>query len=85
MAGFHVPLSVSIQYYADIVTAAAYTGVFAMKPTFNTISTAGIRVVMHEIGTVGYFARSVEDLHLFTQVLTDRIFPPWQLPDPRNT
>lgn len=41
-----------------------------MKPTYNTISGLGIKVASLELDTIGYFARSVEDLELLTNVLS---------------
>jgi Asp-tRNA(Asn)/Glu-tRNA(Gln) amidotransferase A subunit family amidase len=41
-----------------------------MKPTFNTISGGGIKVASLEFDTIGYFARSMEDLKLITDVLS---------------
>lgn len=39
-----------------------------MKPTFNTISTQGVKLCSFQIDTIGYFARSIEDLQLLTDV-----------------
>jgi Asp-tRNA(Asn)/Glu-tRNA(Gln) amidotransferase A subunit family amidase len=41
-----------------------------MKLTYDTISGGGIKVVSLELDTVGYFARSMEDLELITDVLS---------------
>ena len=41
-----------------------------MKPAFNTISGGGIKVASLEFNTIGYFARSMEDLKLITDVLS---------------
>jgi Asp-tRNA(Asn)/Glu-tRNA(Gln) amidotransferase A subunit family amidase len=41
-----------------------------MKPTFNTIAGGGIKVASLELDTIGYFARSMEDLKLITDVLS---------------
>lgn len=39
-----------------------------MKPTFNAISTDGTKVVSPSLDTCGFFARSVEDLHLLADI-----------------
>lgn len=41
-----------------------------MKPTYNKISGRGIKGVSLELDTIGYFARSMEDLELITDVLS---------------
>lgn len=40
-----------------------------MKPTFNTIAGGGIKVASLEFDTIGYFARSIDDLQLLSKVL----------------
>lgn len=69
MADFQVPLSLGTQTGGSVIRPASYTGIFAMKPTFNTISGGGIKGASLEFDTVGYFARSMEDLKLITDVL----------------
>jgi len=41
-----------------------------MKPTFNTISGQGIKLVSLELDSFGYFARSMEDLELIRNVFS---------------
>ncbi|KAL9077980.1 MAG: hypothetical protein Q9157_003104 [Trypethelium eluteriae] len=68
VADFQVPLSCGTQTGGSVIRPASYTGTYAMKPTFNTISSQGIKVVSLELDTFGYFARSMEDLKLITDV-----------------
>lgn len=70
VADFQVPLSFGTQTGGSVIRPASYTGTYAMKPTFNTISGGGIKVASLEFDTIGYFARSIEDLKLITDVLS---------------
>ncbi|TAQ86822.1 hypothetical protein B7494_g4847 [Chlorociboria aeruginascens] len=70
VADFQVPLSFGTQTSGSVIRPASYTGTYAMKPTFDTISGGGIKVVSHEFDTIGYFARSIDDLELITDVLS---------------
>ncbi|KAK0108687.1 hypothetical protein ONS95_003479 [Cadophora gregata] len=70
VADFQVPLSFGTQTGGSVIRPASYTGIYAMKPTFDTISGGGIKVASHEFDTIGYFARSMEDLKLITDVLS---------------
>lgn len=51
-----------------------------MKPTFNTISGEGVKVASLEFDTIGYFARSLEDLKLLTDVLSISVEEPPEEP-----
>ena len=53
-----------------MIRPASYTGIYAMKPTFNTIAGGGIKVASLELDTIGYFACHMEDLKLITDVLS---------------
>ncbi|KAH8647007.1 amidase signature domain-containing protein [Ilyonectria robusta] len=48
--------------------AAPTGGIFAMKLTFNAISTEGQKSVTPTFDTIGFFARSVEDLQLLADL-----------------
>ncbi|KAH6626156.1 amidase signature domain-containing protein [Chaetomium sp. MPI-SDFR-AT-0129] len=76
VADFHVPLSFGTQTGGSVIRPASYTGTYAMKPTFNTISGGGIKVASLEFDTIGYFARSLEDLKLLTDVLSISVEEP---------
>lgn len=64
VADFQVPISLGTQTGGSLIRPAAYTGVFAFKPTYNAISPAGLTVYSPSLDTLGFFARSVEDLQL---------------------
>ncbi|KAK3366745.1 amidase signature domain-containing protein [Lasiosphaeria ovina] len=69
VADFHVPLSLGTQTGGSVIRPASYTGTYAMKPTYNTVSGGGVKVASLEFDTIGYFARSIDDLKLATDVL----------------
>ena len=64
VADLQVPLSFGSQSGGSIIRPAAFTGIFAMKPTINKISLEGVKVVSFNFDTCGFFSRSVEDLQL---------------------
>ncbi|OBT66903.1 hypothetical protein VE03_04220 [Pseudogymnoascus sp. 23342-1-I1] len=68
VADLQVPLSLGAQTGGSIIRPASFTGVFAMKPTFNAISLEGQKAFAPTFDTFGFFARSVEDLQLLADV-----------------
>ncbi|KAL8656477.1 MAG: hypothetical protein Q9226_002650 [Calogaya cf. arnoldii] len=68
VADFQVPISVGTQTGGNVILPASFSGVFAMKPTYNAISTEGQKPCTITLDTFGYFARSIEDLQLITDV-----------------
>ncbi|KAL6407639.1 amidase [Ilyonectria robusta] len=68
VADFQVPLSLGAQTGGSIIRPASFTGVFAMKPTFNAISVEGQKPFAPSFDTFGFFARSIEDLQLLADV-----------------
>ena len=67
-ADFQVPLSVATQTGGSAIRPASFTGPFAMKPTNNAISSEGQKTCSRAIDAFGFFARSIEDLQLVTDV-----------------
>ena len=48
----------------SIIRPAAYNGVYALKPTHGLVCTEGAKAFAPSLDTIGWFARSVEDLSL---------------------
>ncbi|KAF2451995.1 amidase signature enzyme [Karstenula rhodostoma CBS 690.94] len=65
---FQVPLSVGTQTAGSVIRPASFVGVYAMKPTFSTISNDGLMTYSITVDTFGFFASSVEDLQLVANV-----------------
>ena len=74
VADLQVPLSFGTQNGGSIIRPASYCGVFAMKPTFNSISPEGIKLVSFNLDTCGFFARSMDDLQLVADLFAFRRF-----------
>ncbi|MBV7498768.1 amidase [Achromobacter sp. ACM05] len=64
-----VPFALGSQTAGSIIRPASYCGVVGFKPTFGGISRAGVKSLAESLDTVGGFARSVEDVALFSSVL----------------
>ncbi|WRT64605.1 uncharacterized protein IL334_001538 [Kwoniella shivajii] len=65
---FQCSLALGTQTGGSIIRPASYNGVFAIKPTWNAISTYGLKPYATTLDTVGFFARSIEDLQLLSKV-----------------
>ena len=59
-----VPLAYGTQTVGSIIRPAAYCGVAGYKPTFGTLSRAGMKMAAESLDTVGTLARTVEDAAL---------------------
>lgn len=65
-----VPIALGTQTAASIVRPASFCGVFGMKPTFGSVDRSGVKPLAPSLDTVGWFARTPEDLALVGRVLT---------------
>lgn len=70
VADFHVPLALGTQTGGSMIRPASFCGAWAMKPTWNSVSNEGARRFSATLDTVGWFARSADDLALLHHVLT---------------
>ncbi|KAF2813644.1 amidase signature enzyme [Mytilinidion resinicola] len=68
VADLQVPLSLGVQTGGSVIRPASYTGIFALKPTYNAVSTEGTKTFSATFDTIGFFARSIEDLQLVADV-----------------
>lgn len=64
-----VPLAMGTQTAGSVIRPAAYCGVHALKPGFGELSYGGVRHLAESFDTLGFMARSIEDLALFGSVL----------------
>ncbi|WP_165498166.1 amidase [Siculibacillus lacustris] len=62
-----VPLAIGTQTAGSIMRPAAFTGIFGFKPTHGLVGLEGTKVVAPSLDTVGWFARSVDDLRLVAE------------------
>jgi amidase len=77
-----VPVALGSQTAGSVIRPAAFCGVVGYKPSFGALSRRGMAPIADELDTVGYMARSVEDIALVTAVLTMRASSP---PGPPRT
>lgn len=62
------PLAIGTQTGGSTIRPASFCGVAAMKPTYGTVPVEGMRPYAPSLDTVGWMARSVEDLVLLAEV-----------------
>ncbi|WP_417725135.1 amidase [Salipiger sp.] len=62
-AGF-CAIGIGTQTGGSVIRPASYCGVFGFKPTWNVVSTEGVRTLAPTCDTVGFFARDTRDLIL---------------------
>jgi Asp-tRNA(Asn)/Glu-tRNA(Gln) amidotransferase A subunit family amidase len=65
-----VPVATGTQTVGSIIRPASYCGIFGYKPTFGSVSRSGVLPLCASLDHVGLFARTIEDLELFTKVIT---------------
>ena len=65
-----VPLAFGTQTAGSIIRPASYCGVFGFKPTFNTLSVAGVKSFSSSLDTLGWFANNIQDICTAYSALT---------------
>ena len=68
VADSHVPLALGTQTGGSMLRPASYCGVYGIKPTWNLVSNEGAKAFSASLDTIGWFARSAQDLALLYQV-----------------
>jgi Asp-tRNA(Asn)/Glu-tRNA(Gln) amidotransferase A subunit family amidase len=69
VADFMVPGALGTQTGGSVLRPSSFCGVFGYKPTYNTFNKAGLKPAAESIDTIGWIARSIEDVALLTAVL----------------
>jgi amidase len=85
VADFMVPLAIGTQTTGSTIKPGSFCGVFAYRPTYGDLRCVGVKEASGSLDTLGLYARSVEDIALFRNVLL-RIDPeplPAETPVPR--
>lgn len=72
-----VSLAFGTQTGGSLIRPAAFNGIFALKPTWGTVSWSGARQNAHELDTIGWYGRSPDDLRIVA-----RAFRLWGIDDP---
>ncbi|KAK4499177.1 hypothetical protein PRZ48_009690 [Zasmidium cellare] len=68
VADFQVPLALGTQTGGSVIRPASFNGIYGLKPTWNAISREGQKIYSLDFDTLGYYARSIEDLELLSNV-----------------
>lgn len=74
-----VPLAFGSQTAGSLIRPASYCGVFALKPTHDLVSGAGVKAFAPSLDTMGWLANTAEDLELMRAALAGEPYAP--LPD----
>jgi len=69
VADFMVPAALGTQTGGSVLRPSSFCGIFGYKPTYNTINKAGTWPAADSIDTIGWLARSIDDIALLTSVL----------------
>jgi Asp-tRNA(Asn)/Glu-tRNA(Gln) amidotransferase A subunit family amidase len=64
-----VPAALGTQTGGSVLRPSSFCGVFGYKPTYNTINKMGTWPAADSIDTIGWLARSIDDIELLTTVL----------------
>ncbi|OLN91613.1 Glutamyl-tRNA(Gln) amidotransferase subunit A 1 [Colletotrichum chlorophyti] len=68
VADFQAPIGLGTQTGGSTIRPGSFNGIYALKPTWNSISREGQKIYSLILDTLGFFARSVEDLQLMADV-----------------
>jgi Asp-tRNA(Asn)/Glu-tRNA(Gln) amidotransferase A subunit family amidase len=70
-----VPLALGSQTAGSTIRPASFCGVLGLKPTHGLIDLTGVKRLSARLDTLGLFARSIDDLELLLDTLTDNRRP----------
>ncbi|KAL2752328.1 hypothetical protein ACRALDRAFT_2112342 [Sodiomyces alcalophilus JCM 7366] len=68
VADFQAPLALGTQTGGSLIRPASFNGVYGLKPTWNAVSREGQKVYALIFDTLGWYARSVDDLQMLADV-----------------
>jgi Asp-tRNA(Asn)/Glu-tRNA(Gln) amidotransferase A subunit family amidase len=69
VADYMVPLAIGTQTTASTIRPASFCGIFGYRPTYGDLSCSGVRQCAGSLDTIGLYARSIEDIALYRDVL----------------
>jgi Asp-tRNA(Asn)/Glu-tRNA(Gln) amidotransferase A subunit family amidase len=75
VADFMVPLANGTQTGGSVILPAAFCGVVGYKASLDGLDRTGIQGLKKSLDTLGYFARSVDDIGLTYGALTGTVVP----------
>lgn len=68
MGDYQAPVALGTQTGGSTIRPASFNGIYALKPTWNSVNREGQKIHSLILDTIGFFARSVADLGLFADV-----------------
>lgn len=74
VADMMVPIAFGTQTGGSVLRPASYCGIFGYKPTYGRINRAGLKFAAEGVDTIGWMARSLQDIALIDAVLSDEPF-----------
>lgn len=69
VASYMVPLALGTQTAGSTIRPASYTGIYGFKPSFGLIPRTAMLKTTDSLDTVGFFARTIEDIELMFEVI----------------
>ncbi len=66
------PLALGSQTVGSVIRPASYCGVVGFKASYGRFGLTGVKELARGLDTLGFFARSVEDIALFTAAIGTR-------------
>jgi Asp-tRNA(Asn)/Glu-tRNA(Gln) amidotransferase A subunit family amidase len=69
VADHMVPAALGTQTGGSVLRPSSFCGIFGYKPTYNTFNKEGVWPAADSIDTIGWLARSVDDIELLTAPL----------------
>lgn len=75
VADFMVPLALGTQTGGSVLRPGAYCGILAYKPAFDAINFGGTKQISASLDTLGFYARSLDDLPIAGAALQGRNDP----------
>jgi len=77
VADFQTPLALATQTGGSTIRPASFCGVYGFKPTFGLVNREGAKIYANSLDTVGWHARSVDDIALMAAVygICERLAP----------
>ncbi|GAA4336782.1 amidase [Pigmentiphaga soli] len=84
VADLMVPVALGTQTGGSVQRPASFCGVFGYKPSYGRINRAGLKFAAESLDTLGWMARSLDDLALLDAVLSGEAPAPLEpLENPR--
>ena len=71
VADHMVPLAFASQTAASVIRPAAFCGIVGYKPSFGWINRSGVKPLSDSLDTLGFLARTVDDVALFAAALLE--------------